>query len=309
MAMIYCPKCREKISEDATACPKCGNPISADDRSEEVQRKIATKKGEAIAWKIFWIITPLGLLAKYILNTTMAVGVLCVLMLATAIAFIVLLIMFAVRLVKKQPKRRTVYSMVASFILFLVFGFTLDAIYTPPEKQDESAIEAFEKEYTEEVAQNSLISEPAPEQTLIKPSESKPKPTPEPTTIEALVDSAIEKAGAEKEGVQINDGSEGKIVQINLKGKSNLTVNLMRTGMHSEAAGILKQLQGVDELSVVSIYWSLPMADAFGNTSDDIVMGIIFGKETLGKINFDNFIYSNIPIIADKYIEHPAFKG
>ena len=46
------------------------------------------------------------------------------------------------------------------------------------------------------------------------------------------------------------------------------------------------------------------MIDAYGNSFEDTVMAITVSKATLDKINFDRFLWENLPDIADDYFQH-----
>ena len=98
-------------------------------------------------------------------------------------------------------------------------------------------------------------------------------------------------------------------VIIRLKGRDAFTVNQIRSRMFIEARDVLQFLQGYESISEIRMYWSLPLVDSFGNTHDVNVMRIIFEKQTLDRINFDNFNWNNIPVIADDYFEHAVFSS
>ena len=130
--------------------------------------------------------------------------------------------------------------------------------------------------------------------------------------IESAVDSSIEKARAEKERVSINDNlgtGSGKIVLVYLKGKDNLSINMIKTGMLIESCDILQYLQPREEMSEITIFWSFPLVDNYGNTKDETVLKINFDKATLDKINFDNFDYNKIPDIANDCFIHLALSN
>lgn len=46
--------------------------------------------------------------------------------------------------------------------------------------------------------------------------------------------------------------------------------------------------------------------DQYGNEKKDNVMKITLNRETLDKINYDNFLHNNLPKVANQYWEHPA---
>lgn len=147
-----------------------------------------------------------------------------------------------------------------------------------------------------EVYNGSILVYPAPEPTDELPAES------EPLTLDAAVDAAIADAGAIKDNVVVGNG----VVSIYLKCADNLTLSGVRRSASTEARDILESLQGYEEITRIALFWTFPLIDAYGNETEENVMKIQFEKETLQKINFDNFDWSNFPDIADDYFEHAA---
>lgn len=128
-------------------------------------------------------------------------------------------------------------------------------------------------------------------------------------TLEQLIDFAIESVQVEKDRISINDNlgtGSGKVVLLYLKGSDNLTNKMIKTGMLMDTKDILQTLQPRDDISEITFFWSFPLVDAYGNTSEDTIMKINISKETLDKINFERFDYNSIPDIADDYFEHTA---
>lgn len=159
-----------------------------------------------------------------------------------------------------------------------------------------------------------LYPNPAP--ASVEPAPTDDPAAPEtPATLEQAVDDAITAANAEKEDVSIYDAasvgesSDGSFVDIYLSGKDNLTPNMVRKGMLLQAADILESLQSRDDIGRVTLFWSFPLVDAYGNTSTETVMKATFYKDTISKINFDNFDYNNIPVICDDFYQHAALNG
>jgi len=159
-----------------------------------------------------------------------------------------------------------------------------------------------------------LYPNPAP--APVDPTPADDSTAPEaPATLEQAIDDAISAANAEKEEVSIYDAasvgesSDGSFVDIYLFGKDNLTSNMVRKGMLMQAADILEALQSRDDIGRVTLFWSLPLVDAYGNTFTDTVMKATFYKETIDKINFSNFDYNNIPVICDDFYQHAALNG
>lgn len=150
---------------------------------------------------------------------------------------------------------------------------------------------------------------PNPEPEPEEPDTTEPNEPEAPATLEELIDAAIDKANAEKEEVKLVDteseeNPDEKRVEIYLAGSENLTTNMTRKGMWIDANDILKALQPCENISEIEITFSLPLIDAYGNSFEDTVMVITVSKETLDKINFERFLWENLPDIADDYYQH-----
>jgi len=152
-----------------------------------------------------------------------------------------------------------------------------------------------------------LYPNPEPEQE--EPETTEPDVPEAPATLEELIDAAIDKAHAEKEDVKIVDTASEespneKRVEIYLAGSENLTTNMTKKGMWMDANAILEALQPREDIAEIIITFSLPLIDAYGNPFEDTVMVITMSKETLDKINFERFVWENLPDIADEYFQH-----
>lgn len=92
------------------------------------------------------------------------------------------------------------------------------------------------------------------------------------------------------------------------EGSENLTKRLTVSSMHKDTLELIEELSKIKEVDTVSILWSLPLTDTYGNESDGKVMNMEFSRETLDKINFDNVNMGDIPDMADSYNLHNALK-
>lgn len=156
-----------------------------------------------------------------------------------------------------------------------------------------------------------LYPNPAPSAAPVEESDALETPA----TLEQAVNDAIESAYAEKSDVRIYDGEsvgediDGSFVDIYLVGKDNFSTSMIRGGMLIQANNILCTLQSRDDIGCISLFWSFPLVDTYGNSSTETVMKVTFYKGTLDKINFENFDYNNIPEICDDYYQHAALNG
>lgn len=89
-------------------------------------------------------------------------------------------------------------------------------------------------------------------------------------------------------------------------GSENLSNKMTRDGMWMHTAAVLKHVKPIKPVKGIIINILYPLEDQYGKTSYDVVMKITFKRETIDKINFDNFNNDNVPNIADEYWQHPA---
>ncbi|MEK4742666.1 MULTISPECIES: hypothetical protein [unclassified Bacillus (in: firmicutes)] len=115
----------------------------------------------------------------------------------------------------------------------------------------------------------------------------------------------------EVESVKVNDnlGTENpndKIVLITAEAKENVSANYTKKGMWIDTISILKDLKNEKNISEIAFFYKYPLVDQYGNEKKDNVMKITLNRETLDKINYDNFLHNNLPKVANQYWEHPA---
>ncbi|MDH6674251.1 hypothetical protein M2277_004943 [Paenibacillus sp. LBL] len=106
--------------------------------------------------------------------------------------------------------------------------------------------------------------------------------------------------------VSVNYNSENGRVYIKALGKDNFTTNMILDGMRMDMISILKELKTFKEVSNVEFNILMPLVDAYGNESDDTVVSVEVSRETLDKINFDNFRLDSLEMVADHWWVHPA---
>jgi hypothetical protein len=134
-------------------------------------------------------------------------------------------------------------------------------------------------------------------------------------TPEAIATKAVHKAfGATNSFdkgdsiVELNFNKDNGFLNIKVFAQDNFTENLIKKGMWMNAATVLKELKDNQEIKTVYIGVVYPLQDAYGKSSNDQVMKMTFGPETRSKINWDNFMWNNIPKIAEGYWEHPVVR-
>lgn len=83
--------------------------------------------------------------------------------------------------------------------------------------------------------------------------------------------------------------------------------NSVKTLFLDDTTKLLKNVIKVKGLEGVQVIVMSPLKDTYGNVAEEKVLSINISRNTMDKINFDNFNYKDIPNIADDYWEHPLF--
>ncbi|MBM7644061.1 hypothetical protein JOD45_000252 [Scopulibacillus daqui] len=107
--------------------------------------------------------------------------------------------------------------------------------------------------------------------------------------------------------IEINYNDNNNFLLIKVFGKDNLSKNMIKKGMWMSISKTLKDLKDNTKFDKIAFNIVFPMQDQYGNASNNIVMKATFDRDTLDKINWENFMFENIPNVANEYWEHPSF--
>lgn len=135
---------------------------------------------------------------------------------------------------------------------------------------------------------------------------------PEPQTLEEQIKSEINKALGETTNndderiVDLTFNEDSGFVRIVLAGDDNLTNNLTKVGLLSDAADAFPILFKDNAVKDAMISIQLPLVDQYGNSEDGEVMAMELDRKTHEKINYENFNPENFETVAKNYFEHPA---
>lgn len=158
---------------------------------------------------------------------------------------------------------------------------------------------------------------PKEKEQVIVPKEPVTQPKPkEPVTIKEMsyeewIKVTVEKEIGEKSNLNIPriaeiyfydvDKSE---LRLTLIADDNFTTNMIKTGMLSDATDVFRVIFADARAKSVIITWLFPVTDQYGNTKMKAFMMITMSRETSNKINWNNFIYEDLPKVADYYYEY-----
>jgi len=110
----------------------------------------------------------------------------------------------------------------------------------------------------------------------------------------------------EKENAVVSSRFESGVLEtIALEEKIKSAKSIKRSFLYSTVE-FMKVMKLQDEVTQATLIVQAPLTDRYGNVENGDVMIVLMSKETLNKINFNNFNVENITAVADSYWEHPA---
>ncbi len=177
-------------------------------------------------------------------------------------------------------------------ILFTILGGLIGACFGGEDEKEKAEKQKEEVPVTTESKDKE--EKEVKEQSLTEKTES------------AIVD-AIKAKTNNKEKRIVSIEGDANLLKVTLNADENLSAKSTKEGMWIDTVKALEAVHSIDEIKQVAIIWKFPMVDTYGNTESLEVMRIFVNRETLDKINYENFNYQNIPDIAFNYYMHPAF--
>lgn len=187
-----------------------------------------------------------------------------------------------------------------SLIVFIIIGI----IGSGSSNESESPVSAKSEQKKEEVIEEDI--DDIEEEVVDKePEPQEPIDIARGIVLDVLGEDALEN-------IEVNDYPENgyKIVLLTLNGSDNITQNLIYKGMLMDSSDLAEGFKNSGlEIHDIMMSWQFPLIDTYGNEEDGEVLRINLSGESLNQINFDNFLFENLPSIADNYWEHPSFSN
>ncbi len=169
---------------------------------------------------------------------------------------------------------------------------------THEEIQEEQEKKEQEKKEREE-AEKQQIKQEAKEK-----EEQEEEPEPELTTEEKIEEAAKEVFGDNLNEFEYQSDSNHYNITTETAG---LSKNMDKNSANVNTTEFLEKIEGED-FSTIYIEYQAEFVDDYGETSKDRAIVYDISKETVEKINFENFIIDKMPDVADNYWEHPALR-
>ncbi|KYG89586.1 hypothetical protein A0U40_12415 [[Bacillus] sp. KCTC 13219] len=100
---------------------------------------------------------------------------------------------------------------------------------------------------------------------------------------------------------------ENKVLTIKAKGKEGWTEESIRLNFYEDSTAVYREVSKDNRITSAHITLTFPMKDVYGNVTDDDVMITWMSRETMEKINWNNFNYRNLLDVVDGKTMHPQF--
>lgn len=150
----------------------------------------------------------------------------------------------------------------------------------------------------------------------VKPKEEpkKDEPKKENPDKEVKQDKSVKEiaestAGKQFEKIElINFNEDNGFLLIRAEGKESLTTSFTVKGFKLAIIDTLKDIRNEKEIKTAAFNITYPLVDKYGNSTNQNVLKVEFSRDTIDKINYDNFNIDNMESVADSYWEHQAIK-
>lgn len=113
----------------------------------------------------------------------------------------------------------------------------------------------------------------------------------------------------EKENAVLSSRFEGGVVETIALEENFKSAESLKRSIWYSTVDFMKAMNSQDEVIQATLIVQAPLTDHYGNVENGDVMVVLMSKETLNKINFNNFNAENISAVADSYWEHPALSA
>ena len=88
----------------------------------------------------------------------------------------------------------------------------------------------------------------------------------------------------------------------------NLTAGMIKSSAQSACATILQSIvKSQLTFTSIQIYANHELQDAFGQSTNTRVVSALYHRDTVAKIDWNNFLSTNVYRIADNLVIHPGF--
>lgn len=113
----------------------------------------------------------------------------------------------------------------------------------------------------------------------------------------------------EKENAVVSSRFESGILETIALEERIISTKTTRHSFLYNTVEFMKVMKSQEEVTQATLIVQAPLTDRYGNVENGDVMIVLMSRETLNKINFNNFNAENLSTVADSYWEHPALSA
>lgn len=212
---------------------------------------------------------------------------------------------------RKKDKKKRNYSIGLAVISFILFGLTSPDVeegyeagkntasqesISEESSSSEPAEENSEQNESEEDTSEVESSEPESEST--EASESEKEST--ATYDNPLEQSAHDVFGEDLRSFNVIEESGMKDIYVEANIPMNLTANMMKGSFEMDVLDYAEKVKNEEFSNIIYMAYA-EATDSYGNDTEAVAGTITLSKETIDKINFEQFSRDNLPTIADNY--------
>lgn len=178
------------------------------------------------------------------------------------------------------------------------------------EDEEVAAEEPEQAEESNEPAEEDSDIEESNEPDIEDETEEPAEKEEEPKTLEDEVENILSDVMGDDGIVNLDvlDVGGETIVETTLMASENFSINQIKTRMTSDATDIIEQLFDIEDIDETVLHFDLPLTDDGGNEEVTTVLTVMMDREHENSIDWDNFVYTNLPDEAKGFAEHPAIR-
>ncbi len=209
---------------------------------------------------------------------------------------------------KKPFYKKWWFIAIIALLVIGAIGNALESDESKQKKEDDKLALEQKKEDDKLAIEQKKEDDKAKAQKIAK--EKKAAMTPKEKVVKIVTDKLGKTNNSKKDRIveadvfEPGDGTRNIILTMNAS--ENLTNNFIKRSMWMDSVDILEPLSKTEGLKNISIEWLYPLTDQYGNTEDKRIMMLNISKETLDKINWEDFNNENLPNVSTEYFEHPT---
>lgn len=168
------------------------------------------------------------------------------------------------------------------------------------ESSSESVEESSKSVESEESSKESESESESSEVESESESEPEYESSEEVTYEDPLEQSAHDVFGEDLRSFYVIEESGMKDVYVEVNIPINLTANMMKGSFEMDVLDYAEKIKDEEFSNIIYMAYA-EATDSYGNDTEAVAGTITLSKETIGKINFEQFSRDNLPTIADNY--------